>query len=196
MYSLCENFEKLILYSATRQTWNKHCSAWKLFNDFYNEFNIRNHLPIDVKVARAFVTWAVTKKSLKPSTVKSYISSLNIAHTISSNGNGNLNLDPCIKLLLKGADNVMDRSTHPTNEHLPMNPHLLEVLGHRVSELDWNEVSRQVFWTACVVSFFTSCRMGEILPSDEKGHDPETTLLWKNLKILNDKENYIVCPLQ
>ena len=87
---------------------------------------------------------------------------MNIAHTISNNGNGNLNSDPCIKLLLRGADNVMDRSTHPTVERLPMNPHLLEVLGHRVSELDWNEVSRQVFWTACVVSFFTSCRMGEI----------------------------------
>ena len=88
----------------------------------------------------------------------------------------------------------MDRSTHPTVERLPMNPHLLEVLGHRVSELDWNEFSKQVFWTACVVSFFTSCRMGEILPSDKKGHDPDTTLLWKNVKVLNDKEILLFVP--
>ena len=36
--------------------------------------------------------------------------------------------------------------------------------------------------------------MGEILPSDEKGHDPETTLLWKNVKVLNDKEIILFVP--
>ena len=78
--SLCKDFEKLILYSATKQTWGKHCSAWKLFNDFCITYKIRNDLPINVKVARAFVTWAIAKKNLKSSTVKSYVSSLNIAH--------------------------------------------------------------------------------------------------------------------
>ena len=194
MYSLCEDFEKLMLYSATKQTWSKHCSAWKLFNDFCNEFGIINSLPINVKIARAFVTWAITRKKLKPSTVKSYISSLNIAHTISNNSNVNLNSDSCIKMLLKGAVNVAGSSSHPTADRLPMNPHLLDVLAHRVSELDWSDFSKQVFWTACVVSFFTSCRMGEILPSDEKGYDPDTTLLWKNVKLLTEKDILLFVP--
>ena len=184
----------LVLYSATKQTWNKHCSAWKLFNDFCNIYKINNDLPIDVRVARAFVTWAIGKKNLKSSTVKSYVSSLNIAHTLSSNENGNLNSDPCVKMLLKGAENSNDKTTHPTTVCLPMNLDLLDILGHRISILGWSAFSKQVFWTACVVCFFTSCRMGELLPSHTKNHNPDTTLLWKNVKILSDEDILLLVP--
>ena len=69
-----------------------------------------------------------------------------------------------------------------------MNTDLISVLGHRLSQLNWNTVSKQVFWTACVTSFFTSCRMGEILPNGEKEFDPHTTLLWQNISFGDNKE--------
>ena len=192
--SLCKDFEKLILYSATKQTWGKHCSAWKLFNDFCITYKISNDLPINVKVARAFVTWAIAKKNLKSSTVKSYVSSLNIAHTLSGNDNRNFNSDPCVKMIIKGAENSNDKTTHPTTIRLPMNLDLLDILGHRTSMLGWSDFSKQVFWTACVVCFFTSCRMGELLPSHKKNHDPDTTLLWKHVKILSEEDILLLVP--
>ena len=38
MSSLCDELGKLMVYSATDQTWAKHCSAWHLYNKFCLEF--------------------------------------------------------------------------------------------------------------------------------------------------------------
>ena len=143
---------------------------------------------------RAFATWALTKKGLKSSTVKSYISSLNTAHALSDNGRTNFSSDPCIKMMLKGADNFNSLLGIPKPERLPMNIHLLEVLGDRISELGWNIYSKQVIWTACAVSFFSSCRMGELLPFCENALDPHTSLLWKNVKFMSDNKVLVLIP--
>ena len=194
MLSLSKDLEKLVIYSATSQTWAKHCSAWKLFNSFCCEFSIANKLPIPVEYIRAFATWALTKKGLKSSTVRSYVSSLNTAHALSNNKNTNFCSDTCIKMALKGADNFNALHREPRIVRLPMNIHLLDILGDRISVLDWNAFSKQVLWTACTVCFFTSCRMGELLPCFEKNFDPMTTLLWGNVKFLSESEVIILIP--
>ena len=73
-------------------------------------------MPIKIEFARAFVTWAVTKKKLKSTTVKAYVSSFNIDRPLQYIGNfeeKNLNSDPCIKLALKGAKNLIDCTLTP-----------------------------------------------------------------------------------
>ena len=122
---------------------------------------------------------------------------MNVAHTISSTSTANLNSDPCVKMLLKGAKNIEGMTRKKKISRLPMNIDLLSILGHRLSQLNnlnWNSVSKQVFWTACVTSFFTSCRMGEILPNGEKEFDPHTTLLWQNISFGDNKEILIFVP--
>ena len=187
-HSLCDDFNKLVLYSATKHTWAKHCSAWHLYEDFCKNFGIKFSLPIRPDYARAFVTWAATKKHLKSTTIKAYVSSLNVAHTISNVKNPNLSADACVKLALKGAKNLTDPLIVPKSNRLPMNIDLLIVLGHRISKLQWNDFAKQVLWTACSTSFFSSCRMGEILSLVEKNFDPKTSLLWENVNFLENKE--------
>ena len=194
VHALCQDLGKLVIYSTTAQSWAKHCLAWNSYNNFCIEFSLVNKLPIPVGYVRAFATWALTKKGLKSSTVKSYISSLNTAHALSNNGRTNFSLDPCIKMVLKGADNFNSLLGNSKPERLPMNIHLLEVLGDRISELGWNIYSKQVIWTACAVSFFSSCRMGELLPFCENAFDPHTSLLWKNVKFMSDNEVLVLIP--
>ena len=148
MRSLCNDLEKLVVYSATSQTWAKHSSAWHLYNKFCINFSVKNQLPVPVEYARAFVTWAVTKKGLKSSTVQSYISSLNTAHTISNHKCPNFSSDPCIKMALKGAENMYQIFNAPKADRLPMNIHLLDILGDRIAALGWSIFSKQVLWTA------------------------------------------------
>ena len=188
MVGLSQDLEKLIIYSASKQTWARHTSAWKLYADFCENFKINFSLPITVPLARGFTTWAVTKKDLKSSTVMSYISSLNLAHTLGGFRYENLNLDPCIKLALKGASNMRDILSKPGKCRLPMNIYLLEILSHRIAELEWSKLSKQVFWSACTLCFFSACRMGEIVGITEKNFDPNTTLLWENVKFTNNNE--------
>ena len=123
------DLEKLLLYSASKATWAKHCAAWKLYDEFCQIYNVRFKLPITVKYARAFATWAVSKRGLKDTTVKSYISSLNVAHVLSNSSNTNLNSDPCVKFALKGAENIRCTSGLCKRDRLPMNIHLLNILS-------------------------------------------------------------------
>ena len=71
---------------------------------------------------------------------------------------------------------------------------LLVILGHRINALNWGNFSKQVFWTACTTSFFSSCRMGEILPHLENSFDPNTTVLWKNVVVTDEKDKTIFIP--
>ena len=86
----------------------------------------------------------------------------------------------------------MEKTTK--KDRIPLSLDLLTVLGHRINKLEWSEYSKQVVWTACLVSFFSSCRMGEILSLNEKGFDPKTTLVWKNVKLLDDSEILMYIP--
>ena len=44
MVGLSQDLEKLIIYSASKQTWARHTSAWKLYADFCENFKINFYL--------------------------------------------------------------------------------------------------------------------------------------------------------
>ena len=188
------DLEKLLLYSASKATWAKHCSAWKLYDEFCQFYNVKFELPVSIGYARAFATWAVSRRKLKNTTVKSYLSSLNVAHTLSGSFSSNLNSDPCVKLAMRGAENIANVNGTCKTNRLPMNIHLLNILRHRISELPWSPFSKQIFWTACTLCFFTSCRMGELVPSQERNFDASTTLLWDNVREINNTEFIMFVP--
>ena len=194
MSSLCCAMENLIVNSVCKQTWAKHRSAWNLYKSFCNIFNVNFDMPIPIKIVRAFATWAITERNLKSATVKSYISSLNTAHTLSNTDSIILNSDPCLKMILKGAENVFYAGKPCKTDRLPMNIHLLNILCHKIYNLNWTDFSKQVVWTACVISFFSSCRMGELLPAHENYFDPLTTLTWGKIKFLDRNEAIIFIP--
>ena len=194
MSDLRSDLEKLLLYSASKATWAKHCSAWKLYDEFCKFYNVKFELPVSIGYARAFATWAVSRRKLKNTTVKSYLSSLNVAHTLSGSFSSNLNSDPCVKLAMRGAENIANVNGTCKTDRLPMNIHLLNILRHRISELPWSPFSKQIFWTACTLCFFTSCRMGELVPSQERNFDASTTLLWDNVREINNTEFIMFVP--
>ena len=165
-----------------------------MFDEFCATFGIKFDLPVSPELARAFVTWALSKKKFKSSTVRSYVSSVNIAHILGNIKNVNLSSDPCIKLLLKGASKSCDLELNNKTNRLPMNLPLLKILSHRIALLDWSDLSKQAFWTACTVSFFTSCIMGELLTSSVKNFDLDTSLLWKHVKLLGEKKIVMMVP--
>ena len=192
MTSLAVDLERLVLYSATKQTWARHASAWNLYREFCDCFGISFNFPIPASYVRGFATWAVTNRKLKNSTVMAYISSLNIAHSLGSVSNGNLNSDPIVKMALAG--NIYNISAGAGKTRLPMNIYLLEILIDRVAKSEWTDLSKQVFWTACMLCFFSTCRMGELLAQNVKSFDPGTTLLWENVKFPEQEGVLIFIP--
>jgi hypothetical protein len=191
---LVEKFENLMLSSSTNSTWKKHSSAWNSYLRFCNTYKISFTLPISIEKMRSYTTWAMTEGKLQASTVESYMSSLTLAHSLANKPCENFSKDRCITMLLKGAVNTHYLENDKYTNRLAMNIHLLRILSHRINETSWHPISKQVVWTASTVSFYSSCRMGELLSENKLCFDPNTTLKWKNINFLPEKEIVIHVP--
>jgi len=182
---MCKNLEMLILYSKTNTTWSKHCSAWNALQEF-SSYSNTDTWPVDIHTARKFVVWALQHKHLKPDTVKAYLSSIKLAHTLGEIECKNFTTDGIIKMALTGARNINFLQNTAIRDRPPMTLSSLQILGHELAHTDWKVFSKQVVWTACLISFFTSCRMGELLSVNTNSYDKNTTLLWKHVNLWTD----------
>ena len=191
---LCNNFEKLLMKSVTASTWKRHSSAWSLLKIFCTEYKVESILPFSMKNMRAFVTWAITVRGLQASTVETYMSSIVLAHELSGNTCEKYSKDRCIQLILNGGKNIslLEGEFRPTR--LAMNVDILKILGHRIAIENWDVLSKQVIWSACVICFYTSCRMGELVPENRDFFDAKTTLTWENVKFLENNEAMVFLP--
>jgi len=194
MSNLCEKFKHLVIHSSTAQTWGRHSSALNAYTEFCTTHNQDIIWPASLKLIRAFSTWAIAYKKLQVSTVRAYISSISTIQHISDITPENYAADRSLKLALKGAETLQKMHSIPRPVKLAINIHMLQILGHRISQLDWSKHSKQVYWTACTVSFYTSCRMGELLCEQEWENSKKTVLTWKNVKFVNDNECMVYIP--
>ena len=141
---------------------------------------------MDLGDARSFVLWLLNVKKLKPSIVKSYLSSVKLAHTLSNIVCHEFNKDDIIKMALKGAENILYLNICTIKTRTPISISSLLILGHQLNMTSWKAASKQLVWTACVVSFFTAWRMGELLSPTESSYDDQTTLLWKHVTFMDN----------
>lgn len=185
---------KLIALSLTKSTWAKHRSGWNNFAEFEKLGNSIHTWPLEKKVIRDFTVWCLLEKKLKPGTVKSYISSLQLAHTLKGFDNENYNKDRLTNMLLTGAGNQNMLNPENSNTRRVFTLPLLKILGHRIATSDWPEGVKQTVWAASTLGFFSSVRMGEILSPREKTFDPNSTLLWG--QVLFTKSNGLLIHIR
>ena len=191
---LFDKFSKLIMYSVTASTWKKHMSAWNSLKNFCEAYDIKLKLPLNVQYARAFCTWMITVKNLKQSTIENYLSSITVIHNLGGLQCENFMRDRCIASVLKGGTNISFLYNPKVKIRLAMNIHLLKILAYRIAETKWDPMSKQIIWTACTVSFYSSCRMGEILSEQKNCFDPKTTLKWENIFFIPENEVLLQIP--
>jgi len=177
--------QSLISASRSSSAWNKNATAVNCFKDFDLQ-SPNNHVwPLSDASISEFITWAVMSKKLKSATVKSYLSAISLAHKFA-----NLDGSNCsgfmAATLLKGAENLEFYSNISGISRKAMSLPLLKIIGHQIAISEWTEDSKMVVWCACVVAFFGSFRLGEILCSNEKTYNPSETLLWRDVKIRGD----------
>jgi len=138
--------------------------------------------PITVANVNEFCSWAITHEKLKHSTVEAYLSSIATIHKIK--GYDHSACENFIsKLILRGAENMQLYNGYVKKERNVMSLPLLKILGSEIANTMWSEDSKQIFWTAAVIAFFGSCRMGELFSTNAHKFDPATTLTWGDVKL-------------
>ena len=174
--------DHLVKASMAKNTWRKHFSGWNSLSSFESYSRTSCDWPLSLANWSNYITWALTVKNLKPDTVKSYIGSIKLAHTLRGVPCLNPLKEELIKLMLTGAENLRlsgSRGVIPTRRACTLP--LLKLLGHRIAGQAWPEGSKQTVWAALTTGFFASVRLGEILAEQDWAFDPMGTLLWENV---------------
>jgi len=185
---------ELVAASIAKSTWKKYGSAWNSFLTFSACYDTPVTLPLSIYSIRAYVTWCISVKNLKPTSVKSYLSGLNFISSLASTEKVNFFSDKIVNLLLTGAENSLVYKDTFSKKRLSLNLDTMLYLGHKIASSNLSSVCKQMIWTAATLAFFTCARMGELLPCEEKNYDVETTLCWRNVKFVNSSEILIFLP--
>ena len=122
---------------------------------------------------------------MKAATVEAYISSIATIHKLNLLDDTACRNFIC-KTILRGAENMEVYKNTKSRLRLVMTLDTLKILGHEIAKTNWDPVNKQVLWAACCMAFFGSCRIGEILSPVVNNYDPKTTLLWGDLKNVNE----------
>lgn len=175
----------LLRASLSQSSWCKNATALKCFKCFESQSPNCHPWPLSEKSVCEFVTWAVKTRDLKAATVKSYLGAISLAHKFMS-----IDYSNCMgfwpSMLLKGAENLEFYKNISRESRKAMTLPVLKILGHQLATSDLPADSQMVIWTACVIAFFGSFRLGEILPANEKRFNPSDTLLWNDVKVRGD----------
>jgi len=98
-------------------------------------------------------------------------------------------------MCLSGAENCSLYMPQKTlRNRKAMSIHSLLLLGHKIASLNWKNASKTAVWAAATTAFFSSARLGEILPSAGNDFDPVCTLLWKYVRFIGNDRILIFIP--
>jgi hypothetical protein len=177
---LSEPARDFIRASITSGSWKKHSCAMNCFKQYETSATGTINWPLSGNDVCGFAAWALSTKGLKPSSVRSYLSSLATVHELKGYSNHQC-FNPIVKRVLKGAENLSFYKSMSDKSRKVMTLPLLKLLGHEISRTDWSANSKQVFWSACVTAFFGSFRFGELLAPSEWSYNKNETLLWSDI---------------
>ena len=173
------------LFSASlaSSSWRKYESAWSAFRAFEAHIGQVFSWPLGREACVGFVTWLTQVRHLKPSTAETYLAGLVKAHEMRG-----LPKPPGLqqaRICIKGAQHLNLTPTAKPPRRVVTLP-LLKIIGHKLAASGWPEVDKQTIWTSCVLSFFTSARLGELLATSQDTYDPTATLTWADIKFRKD----------
>ena len=119
----------------------------------------------------------------KSDSIKSYKSALKSAHIM--NGSSTLAFEsPLVNVVLQGMSNLSRALNVPNKQRLVLSMEVLKILGHALASSNFSPYDRQVIWTAMLIGYFCSIRMGEILTDNNtsSAYDPVRLITWKKFR--------------
>jgi hypothetical protein len=172
--------------SVAASTWSRYATGWRAFQNFQIKAKKEFTWPLSKKTLQAFAGFCLVEKKLKPSSIKTYLSSLVMLHKLKGFDDYKL-ADGAADSILRGASNaLMANPEPPAMKRRAMTLPMLKLLGHQLAGSGWLQNTQQTVWAACLVGFFSSARMGELLAPTETGLDPTATLTWDCVRFCSD----------
>jgi len=187
--ALLESAIKAANNSLTSHTWVCYESVKKHIKSCQAFTKRRFSFPFTEQMVVVFVSYLLSLGSLKAKTIESYLSALRVWHLTKGHFVQNLRPD-IVKALLTGKGHFDDDIDRDDFGRMPVLLEHLDLL-HAILPLDktLTENNKQAFWAICVMAFFGSFRITELLSKNARTIDPKTDLLRRDIEILERKVN-------
>ncbi len=174
------------MYAAyADSSWDKFISALNLLETCFASNNLIPSWPLSAADVSFFIHWCTFVRGLTADTIKSYMSNLRLIHKLR-----NLDTSNCESFLCKaeimGVKNLQFYNNKEDGTKKVMILPILRLLGHEIAISDWPENSKMVVWSAFTLAFWDSFRMGELLPKNENTFNKYETLLWSDLRFVDE----------
>lgn len=183
--SLPDSTVNIIAAAYAKSSWSKLNSAMNCVISYATFSNVVVSFPMSTDFLLNFASWAHHTRKLKANTINSYVSSIATIHKLRNVDDSNCH-NFLTKTLINGVRNLEMYDTKPKSTRKVMSLPLLTILGNEIALTDWSESSKQIIWAAATTAFFGSLRFGEILAQNKFSFCPEDTLLWSDVKMLNE----------
>ena len=173
---------KLSSLAVTSSTWKCRLSSLNKLKTFAKSTKTEIMWPLNEKIRNGFIVWCFAKGNVMAKTVDKYLVHLNSIQSFLGFKKFTKNKSQT-KALLKGYENA--------NVHLNKKPkirkaitfHMLQDLKEKIRSTISNPILARTFWCICSFAFFGCFRLGELLTKNKSSFDPDSDLLWKDVKI-------------
>jgi hypothetical protein len=178
-----QSLVRLANFGLAARTWGTYSTTVNNIHRCEEETGINMSLPFTPNQTLEFVGW-MKARNLKSRTMSSYLSGVRMYH-ISLGYNEPGLREPIVKLVLKGQANLerVEALIRGNVGKLPVTKKMMKLVKVRLVKMDWPIEEKRLIWSVMTTSWNGSFRIHEILSRTKNTYDPQTTLLWKDLKL-------------
>jgi hypothetical protein len=173
----------LLQGSLAKSTWKRYSSALMLWKKYAKDSQL-NWRHIQGRGLTGFIGWCNRTEKVSVGTVKLYLSCLRKLGAWKEEwrrGEGK----ELEKSLLRGYQKLGGKNgrKRKPRETVPVDLNILEEIRRGIKRAGWASGSGKCVWTACLLAFWGSFRLGELFANSAENFDKFTVLLWKDVKV-------------
>ena len=187
---------RLLFASLAKKTWCKYNSALRAFTEFTKEEHECRLWPLNSESEIKFVTWLFETKKLSHTTIVSYLSAIRNLHGFLGICPAETSSKDRLAKILKGIKNLKAGRTLKGNKGtIPVTVRFLRDLRRVIKNSNWGELKKRSFWTCCLLAFFGSFRLSELLGDCEHEFDAQTNFCWTDVLWVSNSQMRIKIKL-
>ena len=184
VHSLDGAVQHYLTSALAQSSHNTYQAAANKYLGFCESFNLSS-LPTSEATLCHFSA-CLAQQGLAYSTIRTYLSGIRQLQIAQGLPEPKTDSMPRLHQVLRGIQ--LDHSKHgkPTNSRLPITPAILKQLkAIWIKDRDKIPLNNIMLWAACLTTFFSFCRSGEITVERENLHDPSCHLSYSDLAVDN-----------
>jgi len=168
---------RLLYASLSDSTWGRYEAALKMFKCFLHQNDTEVFWPMNEEEQTKFIIWLGGRVNLGGNTSEAYFRSIRSIQVL-------MGFSPFlpkqgekrIKALIQGLKNIKGPGSAKRKQ--AVTTEMLKKLRNRIINAGWTGGTKKAFWTCCLMAFFGSFRVGELLKSNTNNRG----LIWDDIE--------------